>query len=278
MPEHQYAGHALTPEAEARRLVRQAEAHADGTRWLFQQAGLQPGMRVLDVGSGIGAVATIAAEFVGPAGHVVGVDTNAGVLAVARARALEAGLTNVSFVDADLHSADVGGGFDAVVGRSVLMHVADPVAALRSLSQHLISGGIVAFREVDAVSPWTSIPANQLLQEFSLFWVSLVHSMGVHPTMGSDLYRTFVEAGLPPPRMHKDAAIGGGPDWVGYDYLSENSSAAKVVALKVGLDWRAEFEGPRLVDHLRQAVAAQNGVLCFQNSVNAWTRLEADRA
>jgi hypothetical protein len=51
-----------------------------------------------------------------------------------------------------------------------------------------------------------------------------------------------------------------------------------VVALKFGLDWRAEFDGPRLVDHLRQAVAARNGVLCFQNSVNAWTRLEADGA
>ena len=275
MSEHQYAGLALTPEVEAQRLVRQAEVHADGTRWLFQQAGLKPGMKVLDVGSGIGAVAMIAAEFVGPAGHVVGVDSNAGVLNVARARALEAGLTNLSFVDADLHSADVGVGFDAVVGRSVLMHVADPVAALRSLSRHIHRGGIVAFREVDASSAWTSIPANQLLKEFSSFWVALVQSLGIHPTMGSDLYRTFVEAGLPPPRMHRDAAIGGGPDWAGYDYLSEMSSAAKVLALKAGLDWRAEFDGPRLVGHVRQAVAAQNGVLCLQSSVNAWTRLES---
>ncbi len=52
--------------------------------------------------------------------------------------------------------------------------------------------------------------------------------------MGSDLYRTFVEAGLPPPHMHKDAAIGGGPDWAGYDYLSEMSSAAKTLAQRVG--------------------------------------------
>jgi ubiquinone/menaquinone biosynthesis C-methylase UbiE len=273
--EHQYAGIALTPEVEAQRLVRQAEAHADGTRWLFHQAGLRPGMKVLDVGSGIGAVAMIAAEFVGPAGSVVGVDSNAGVLNAARARALEAGLTNVSFVDADLHSAEVGVGFDALVGRSVLMHVADPVAAMRSLSRHLGSGGIVAFREVDASSPWTSIPADQLLQEFSSFWVALVQSLGVHPTMGSDLYRTFVEAGLPPPHMHKDAAIGGGPDWAGYDYLSEMSSAAKTLAQRVGLDWRPEFDGPRLVEHVRQAVAAQKGVLCLQSSVNAWTRLES---
>lgn len=93
--------------------------------------------------------------------------------------------------------------------------------------------------------------------------------------MGSDLYRTFVEAGLPPPHMHKDAAIGGGPDWAGYDYLSEMSSAAKTLALKFGLDWRPEFDGPRLVKHVRQAVAAQKGVLCLQSSVNAWTRLES---
>src|SRR4051794_35915183 len=110
------------------------------------------------------------------------------------------------------------------------MHVADPVAALRSQRRHFGSGGIVAFREIDACSPWTSIPADQLNQEFSSFWVTLVQSIGVHPTMGSDLYRTFVEAGLPPPRMHKDAAIGGGPDWTGYEYLSEMSSAAKTLA------------------------------------------------
>src|SRR5215467_15503431 len=120
------------------------------------------------------------------------------------------------------------------------MHVADPVAALRSLSRNLGSGGIVAFREVDASSPWTSMPADQLLQEFSSFWVALVQSAGVYPTMGSDLYRTFVEAGLPPPCLHKDAAIGGGPDWAGYDYLSEMSSAAKTLAQKVGLEWRAD--------------------------------------
>ncbi|HEX5504281.1 MAG TPA: methyltransferase domain-containing protein, partial [Thermomicrobiales bacterium] len=74
-------------DAEARRLTRQAGFYESYTRRFFAEAGLAPGMRVLDIGSGAGDVALLAAEFVGPTGHVVGVDLNPDVLAVARERA-----------------------------------------------------------------------------------------------------------------------------------------------------------------------------------------------
>ena len=54
------------------------------TERLLREAGLTPGLRVLDLGCGCGDVAMLAAELVGPNGTVVGIDRSADVLAVAR--------------------------------------------------------------------------------------------------------------------------------------------------------------------------------------------------
>src|SRR5215471_10069839 len=59
---------------ELERLARQERLIGPSTREYFQAAGIGPGMRVLDVGSGTGVVAFLAAELVGPSGEVVGTD------------------------------------------------------------------------------------------------------------------------------------------------------------------------------------------------------------
>jgi protein-L-isoaspartate O-methyltransferase len=63
-------------EAGTDRLIRQSGFYAPFTQRLFEQAGLGPGIRVLDVGTGAGDVALMAAEMVGASGSVVGVDHN----------------------------------------------------------------------------------------------------------------------------------------------------------------------------------------------------------
>ncbi|MQA77998.1 MAG: methyltransferase domain-containing protein [Streptosporangiales bacterium] len=96
------------------------------TEWMLREAGVTEGMRVLDVGSGAGDVALLAADLVGPDGLVVGVDLDAEVLKTARQRVH--GRSNVEFVTGDCRSAELGDGFDAVVGRLALLYVSDPVA------------------------------------------------------------------------------------------------------------------------------------------------------
>jgi tRNA A58 N-methylase Trm61 len=82
----QYApGHS---ERELKRLTRQAEAFEPFTRRLLQRAGIESGMRVLDVGSGSGDVAFLASELVGSTGEVVGVDRAARAVEWASARAV----------------------------------------------------------------------------------------------------------------------------------------------------------------------------------------------
>jgi cyclopropane fatty-acyl-phospholipid synthase-like methyltransferase len=73
-------------ESEVQRLTDQGRLAAPYTRALLLEAGVGPGMRVLDVGCGAGDVSLLAAELVGPSGEVVGLDINARALELARAR------------------------------------------------------------------------------------------------------------------------------------------------------------------------------------------------
>ena len=147
-PPKQYVyGHGS--EFEYMRLVRQGNRYQEDTRITFQKAGIGHGMRVLDVGCGVGEVTRIVVDLVGPTGSAVGIDMNPGALAFARRHVPAA---NVEFrrsaVD-DFHDPTA---FDSVVGRFILMHLKGPVAALRKLASYVPSSGVVCF-----IEPWHGI-------------------------------------------------------------------------------------------------------------------------
>src|SRR5215470_11189058 len=96
--EHNYIlGHS---EAEIRRLQMQAAILRPITERLLRCAGIQPGMRVLDLGSGAGDVAMLTAKLVGPSGSVVGIDRNPQVLSIATQRARSRRLQHLAFHEA----------------------------------------------------------------------------------------------------------------------------------------------------------------------------------
>src|SRR5215813_5443700 len=129
-------------EAETRRLILQNQIYGPITRRFFQAAGIGPGMKVLDIGSGAGDVALLAADLVGPTGRVVGVEMNAAILDTARSRVAAAGWSNVTFLAGDAYAVPLDSDFDAVVGRWILMYLPDPVRMLRHLATKLRVGGI----------------------------------------------------------------------------------------------------------------------------------------
>src|SRR6185503_8028357 len=65
-----------TGEAAAYRLSILHGLYGPGTRQLLGAAGLRPGMRVADVGCGVGMVTALMGEMVGVGGHVVGFDVS----------------------------------------------------------------------------------------------------------------------------------------------------------------------------------------------------------
>src|SRR6266568_2097388 len=137
-----------TPEA-FQRLLKQGQLFNPFTRRLLEDAGLRAGMKVLDLGCGPGDVSLIAAELVGEEGRVVGVDMNPTVLQLAKSRAQEARLSQISFQSGDIHDLPFAQEFDVIVGRLILQHVSQPAVLLCRLTTHLRPGGLVAFQEYD---------------------------------------------------------------------------------------------------------------------------------
>src|SRR5215470_9141262 len=84
-------------DRERRRLSLQASILNPLSDQLLRRAGLSAGMRVLDIGCGVGELSMVAARLVGPTGHVTGIDIDEGALAIAAARAREQGLNHIDF-------------------------------------------------------------------------------------------------------------------------------------------------------------------------------------
>src|SRR5579862_488824 len=94
-------------DAEHARLTEQANFLRPLTERFFKKAGIAPGMKVLDVGSGVGDVAFLVAELVGPEGKVVGVDMDGAALEKARKRAEHLKLRSVEFIHGDVRSIEL---------------------------------------------------------------------------------------------------------------------------------------------------------------------------
>jgi SAM-dependent methyltransferase len=195
-------------DAEHERLIRQAMILAPLTERFFRQAGIGPSQRVLDLGSGVGDVAMLAARLVGPSGEVVGVERDIRSIARARTRVAEAGLNNAIFTQSDVRQLPVDKPFDAVVGRFILQFLSEPVVALKLISQLVRPGGIVAFHE-PCWSPILPLAAHLPLwcACASLVREALERSGG-NTEMGLSLYRTFQQAGLPPPTLQLEIPVG----------------------------------------------------------------------
>ena len=88
-------------DQEIARLKVQARLLEPITRQFLREAGIAAGMRVLDIGSGAGDVAFLAADMIGPSGEVVGSDTAPAAVAAATRAARERGLHNVCFREGD---------------------------------------------------------------------------------------------------------------------------------------------------------------------------------
>jgi SAM-dependent methyltransferase len=131
------------------------------TAYLLEAASLQPGERVLDIGYGGGMTSLAAARAVGRGGTVVGADISEPLSRLARRRAGEAGVGNVSFQLADMQTEQVDGGpFDAAISQFGVMFFDQPAVAFANIRRQLRPGGRIAFAcwQSMAQNPWFFAP------------------------------------------------------------------------------------------------------------------------
>jgi 2-polyprenyl-3-methyl-5-hydroxy-6-metoxy-1,4-benzoquinol methylase len=264
-------GHAL---GEEQRLRKGGQLMYAATKHLFQQAGIKPGMKVLDVGCGAGDVSLLVAELVGPAGSIVGVDSYAPVLNAAQANIHSAGLRNVDFVAGDIREITLDTDFDAVVGRNVLMYAADLTTMLRACVGCLRPGGIVAFQEVEWTltekifgSDYVPRRARQVMN-----WMTEGYRRaGAQMQMSAKFPGAFLEAGLPFPEMQIDGLVGRAEDQICYEFAARGLRDMLPKFREYGiLTDDIDFEA--FVAQMQEEIIQQRSFVPIYFMVGAWSR------
>jgi ubiquinone/menaquinone biosynthesis C-methylase UbiE len=256
-------------DAEHERLIRQAARVAPTTERFFLEAGIGPGQRVLDLGSGVGDVAMLVARLVGPSGEVVAIERDPKSIAKANARVTEAGVHNVSFNESNVNEILDEKPFDAAVGRFILMYLPDPVAALRSISQVVRPGGVFVFQE----PCWVPVLAHLASLPLWFATASLIDKTmraSANHDMGTELYHTFVEAGLPEPTVRMELPMGREPYLAQWYYDTLCSLRPQIEQLHMPIESLGSLD--TLVHRLQAEVAESKTVACWFASVGAWCR------
>jgi SAM-dependent methyltransferase len=250
--------------------VRQAWLLEPLTERLFREAGIGHGMRVLDLGCGMGDVAMLAARLVGPSGRVVAVDRDDLVLGNASQRAEAAGFENIRFLHSDVTDLPTIGPFDAAVGRFILAFVPDPVAVLKRLYALVRPGGVFAFQEVSLANTLAQTAHLPLRREV---W-SLIHDTlargGAHTNSELFLYRGFQAAGLPPPVLRNELLLGDAAGIRCYVVDLLSSMWPRVGEHEVARDKLGDFS--TLADRLDAEPDASNSFAACPGVVNAFAR------
>lgn len=195
-------------DEEQERLRAQGDAVGPMTERMLVQAGIGPGMKVLDVGCGSGDVSFLAARLVGAEGEVLGIDREPRMVEAARERARQSDLAGIGFVEGDFRELGTKHGlFDAAIGRLVLMYQADPVDAVRRLSRSVRPGGVIFFQEYDSTVPPASLAPLPLHERVrGWIWGTLERS-GADVQMGFKLYSVFTAAGLSTIEVRAEAIV-----------------------------------------------------------------------
>lgn len=222
-------------DAEARRLRIQSDSLEPATRRVLMDSGLAPGMRCLDAGCGTGEVTRRLLRSVGPEGHVTGFDidgaTGRRMLETMRAE----GASNVTFEQGDITAGPAipGGPFDYVFARLLLLHMLDPVAALRHLAAQARPGGRIVLMDYD-LTHMRARPEHPVFSRGFEIVAECFSRSGKPADTGLRLGTYMREAGLPPPEGHAAVPVFGNVRLVGplLDMVLESlTPAAKAMGL-----------------------------------------------
>jgi SAM-dependent methyltransferase len=258
-------------DAEIARLDGQAASIAGPTAGLLSAAGIAPGMRVLDLGTGLGHVAFQLAEMVGPEGSVVGVDREAPLLAVAESRRTS---DNVRFVETDVRTARFDEPFDAIVCRLLLFHLPDAVDVLRHHHANLRPGGLMVALDYD-IGCARCEPEVALAKQ-TLEWIEAAfRAADANPRVGARLIPMLREGGFADITSFGIQGYFAADDPAGPPLLAGVARTLAPVIVARGIATEAELGLDTLEQRLAAELQAADAVLLPPTVAGAWGRLRS---
>jgi ubiquinone/menaquinone biosynthesis C-methylase UbiE len=260
-------------QPEIERLRRQAEMLRPITQRLLISAGLEKGMRVLDIGCGPGDVTMLAADLVGPTGRVVGIDRDEAVIGAARQRISELGFSNVEFAQHDVETYDGPAGFDVAVCRYVLIHQTDPVRFLQVTRGLVRSGGVIALHEMDTTRGVRSSPCVPLLHQMEALALAAFKQAGTAGDAGGRLVQLCADAGLPAPRLFAETIVESGEEAMLLPWVTDTLRQVLPRLIATGVATEDDIEIDTLTERLQRAAVELRSQLELVPQMCGWTRV-----
>jgi ubiquinone/menaquinone biosynthesis C-methylase UbiE len=260
-------------ERERRRLALQASILNPFTEHLLRRAGISGGMRVLDIGCGVGDVSLLAARMVGRSGRVTSLDFDAQALSTLKDRASAEMLRNIECVEGNVQDWGSKLRFDAVIGRHILIHAHDPLAVLKKISHMLQPRGLAVFHEYDFSvlhRAWPSAPLrDRTMAVFDQFFSRVCYS-----DMGSRLWTLLIEAGFENPDCRAEYPIDGGADSLYFEWFTESLRSILPRAIALGIVTENEIDIDTFEERLRRESLAARSCVPAPAMIGAFARLK----
>ncbi|TGO12513.1 hypothetical protein BTUL_0087g00260 [Botrytis tulipae] len=156
---------------------------------------LTPKSHILDLGCGPGSITTDVASLL-PQASIVGLDAGESVIEVANAKARDLGLKNCSFQIGDVMKLPFEDEtFDVVYTHQLLIHLPDPVKAIKEMRRVCKVGGFVACRESD-MGDALFYPSTSGLKRSVEIMEAMIREKGSEPHAGKFLGKWAREAGF----------------------------------------------------------------------------------
>lgn len=194
MPSDLYI-HGTAPDEQSR-LARLNELI---NRTCLDALALKPGQRIIDIGSGLGALTAMFADTVGPTGAALGIERNPEQLARAIPHTTSRphlGFRQGLAESLPLESAEAGS-FDVAFVRFVLEHVRDPLAVVREAVRAVKPGGRIVLAD-DHHALFTMHPECPTLAAVWQAYIRSYDRIGCDPAIGIRLVQLLHQAGAKP--------------------------------------------------------------------------------